>query len=291
MNAVSAWIATLGAVCLAALVALVGSADGTKIGDVPVFSMVVIATFAAQWIAFVPSWLNRTEKFFDLMGSFGYLIAVWTALLCSGFLNLRTLVIAFCITTWALRLGVFLTIRVIRSGSDKRFDEIKQSFPLLFMTWTLQALWITVTSSAALVALTSSNSSPTMDPWLLGGAVLWLVGISIEVIADAQKSRFRSDSSNRHSFISTGLWAWSQHPNYFGEILLWTGIAAMALPTLHGWQFATLVSPVFVWLLLTRVSGARMLDERAQKLWGNDPDYQQYAQETSKLIPWPPSRD
>ena len=290
MSKVSAWVATLVAVCAAALVAFVGSQNGTGIGNVPIFSLVVIATLVIQWIAFVPSWLGRTEKFFDLMGSCGYLVAVWAALLCSGLLNARSLVIVFCITLWALRLGVYLTIRVVRTGSDQRFDEIKQSFPLLFMTWTLQALWIIVTSSAALVALTSSNSSPPVDPWLLGGAILWIAGISLEVIADAQKSKFRSDPLNKHKFISTGLWALSQHPNYFGEILLWVGIAAMSFPTLHGWQFVTLASPVFVWLLLTRISGARMLDDRAKKLWGDDPEYQQYVLGTSKLILWPPSK-
>ena len=119
-------------------------------------------------------------------------------------------------------------------------------------------------------------------------ASIWLAGFAIEVIADRQKSAFRADPENRNRFIQSGLWAWSRHPNYFGEIVLWSGIAVIAFPVLQGWQYATLISPIFVVVLLTKISGVRMLENRANKQWGNDPDYQAYRDSTSVLVPMPP---
>ena len=117
-----------------------------------------------------------------------------------------------------------------------------------------------------------------------------IVGFAFEVVADEQKRRFRKDGANSNRFIQSGLWAWSQHPNYFGEILLWVGIAVIAFPVLQGWQYATLISPLFVWLLLTKISGVRMLDASAKRRWGEDTDYQKYRETTPTLIPRPPRR-
>ena len=94
--------------------------------------------------------------------------------------------------------------------------------------------------------------------------------------------------ANEGRFITSGLWSWSQHPNYAGEILLWAGIAGIALPTLRGAQLATLISPLFVFVLLTRISGIPLLRARAKKRWGNDPDYQAYVARTPTLVPRPP---
>ena len=90
--------------------------------------------------------------------------------------------------------------------------------------------------------------------------------------------------------ITTGVWAWSQHPNYFGEITLWFGVALLAFPVLSGWQLATLVSPVFVYLLLTKVSGINLLDDIAKERWGADSEYLAYTERTSKLILLPPKK-
>jgi steroid 5-alpha reductase family enzyme len=135
--------------------------------------------------------------------------------------------------------------------------------------------------------MTSVASVPLAGSAVLGTAV-WVAGFAIEVVADRQKSRFRADPANRDRFIRTGLWAWSRHPNYFGEITLWVGVALVAAPALAGWQLATLVSPVFVFLLLTRVRGIPLLEARAQQKWGHDPDYQAYRARTPVLLPRPP---
>jgi steroid 5-alpha reductase family enzyme len=117
------------------------------------------------------------------------------------------------------------------------------------------------------------------------GAVMWVAGFAFEVIADRQKSQFRVDPANEGRFISTGLWARSRHPNYFGEILLWAGMAVMAIPYLSGTQWVVMLSPIFVYALLTRVSGIPTLARRGQELWGQDPAYQAYLENTPRLLP------
>ena len=143
-----------------------------------------------------------------------------------------------------------------------------------------------ITMAAALASITSMTQRP-LDIWVGIGLLLWLVGFSIEVMADRQKTKFRSEADNAEKFITTGLWRYSRHPNYFGEIVLWLGIAIIAFPTLVGWQYAALISPIFVTFLLVKVSGVKLLEESGQKRWGSDPTYQTYVANTSVLFPMP----
>ena len=120
----------------------------------------------------------------------------------------------------------------------------------------------------------------------MAGCALWILGFVFEAIADKQKKCFSEIPENKDKFITQGLWSISRHPNYFGEVVLWLGIAIVSLPLLAGWQFATLVSPVFVYLLLTKISGLPFLEDKAEKKWGNDKDYLQYKNNTPVLIPY-----
>ncbi|MEO0369022.1 MAG: DUF1295 domain-containing protein, partial [Pseudomonadota bacterium] len=174
-------------------------------------------------------------------------------------------------------------------GRDARFDEIKINPPRFFSAWTIQALWTIMTAACALVIITTENKAPL---GLVGqiGILVWIVGFLIEVIADSQKRAFRKNPENDGKFIAQGLWSWSQHPNYFGEILLWFGIALIAIPIFEGWQWVAIVSPFFVALLITRLSGIPMLREKSQARWGEQADYQHYVANTSVLIPMPPKK-
>ena len=124
-----------------------------------------------------------------------------------------------------------------------------------------------------------------MDAFAIVGALVWLIGFVIEVVADAQKSRFNADPANKGKFIRTGLWSRSRHPNYFGEIVLWIGIAIIAIPVLQGWQWVAMISPVFVTILLTRISGIPLLQKKAEAKWGGQADYEEYKKNTPVLIP------
>jgi len=188
---------------------------------------------------------------------------------------------------WASRLGSFLFRRVRAAGSDPRFDEIKSSASRFLIAWTLQGLWVFLTLCAALAAITTR--SPSDFGMLDGlGVTVWAIGFAIEVVADRQKGRFRAEHPGH--YIDTGLWSWSRHPNYFGEIVLWIGVALIASSTLQGWQWVTMISPVFVIFLLTRVSGVPLLEKRADERWANDENYQRYKANTSVLILRPPHR-
>jgi len=143
---------------------------------------------------------------------------------------------------------------------------------------------VTLTAAPALVVITTTTRRP-LGPMAAIGMLVWVFGFVFEVLADEQKRRFRADPANRGRFIRTGLWARSRHPNYFGEIVLWSGMALIAVPVLHGWQWASLISPAFVAVLVTRVSGIPMLERRADEAWGGREDYEAYKARTPVLVP------
>ncbi len=251
-----------------------------------VFRAVFLA-FAIQWIAFIPAYVFQTEKFYDLTGSLTYLSVIWYSLTYSSEyfanLNLANLVIVLLITFWAIRLGSFLFMRIHKDGEDKRFRTIKPSASQFFMTWTLQGLWVSLCSMCALTAI-SSDSGLIVNPVFFAGLVLFIFGFLLEIIADKQKSKFRAIPENKNKFISSGLWARSRHPNYFGEIVLWTGISVMSFSSLEGLQYLTLISPIFTYVLLVYISGVRMLEARGDIKWGENEDYRNYKENTPVLL-------
>lgn len=271
-------------VLLAAALAAAGSQGGATVGGVSVFAVAVAVAFVIQWLVLVPSYLARTERFFDLTGSVTYIAVTLGVLLLTRGWDARRVLLAVLVLVWAVRLGTFLFGRVSRSGADDRFDEIKGSFPRFLAVWTIQGLWVSVTAAAAWIAISASRQVD-IDVFAVVGFLLWAAGFAVEVIADRQKSRFRADPTHRGRFISTGLWSRSRHPNYFGEILLWIGVAVIALPVLQGWQWVGMVSPVFVAVLITRVSGVPLLEAKADAKWGGQPDYEEYKRTTPVLVP------
>jgi steroid 5-alpha reductase family enzyme len=250
----------------------------------PLFAVAVGLAFLIQWLAFIPAFLLQSEKFYDLTGSITYITVSIVAVLFSPERDGRSILLLAMILIWAARLGTFLFRRIAKAGKDGRFDEIKPSFLRFLNAWTLQGLWVTFTLAAALSAITTTTRRE-LGLFALVGFLIWIFGFSIEVVSDTQKSRFRADPANKGRFITTGLWAKSRHPNYFGEIVLWIGVAIIALPVLQGWGWVTLISPVFVTLLLTRVSGVPMLERRADEKWGGQEDYEAYKERTPVLIP------
>lgn len=271
-------------IAVGALVALAGSQGGATLGGFPLFALLVALAFIIQWLAFIPAYLWQTEKFYDLTGSLTYLTVTVTALALSPNLDARSILLAALVTIWAVRLGTFLFRRIRKAGKDDRFDEIKPSFIRFLNAWTIQGLWVTFTAAAALVAITSSVRKE-LDVFAIIGVLIWVFGFAFEVTADSQKSRFNADSANKGKFIRTGLWSRSRHPNYFGEILLWIGVLLITLPVLRGWGWVALISPLFVTLLLTRVSGIPLLEKKADKKWGGQAEYEEYKKNTPVLIP------
>lgn len=274
---------TLG---LGALLAWAGSQESAVAFGYPIFAICAVVAFGLNWLIFIHAWLRQTETYFDLSGSCTYLLVVALALALSPAVGLRGWLLAAMVAVWALRLGSFLFRRVRRDGGDGRFDSIKPKFARFLFAWTLQGLWVLLTAACALAAITG-ESAPAFGFVGAFGVLLWALGFALEVVADRQKTEFRRHGDNRNRFISEGLWAWSRHPNYVGEILLWIGVACLALPALQGWSSFTLISPVFVYVLLSRISGVPLIEARGRKKWGDDPSYQRYLEQTPVLFPWP----
>ena len=243
-------------------------------GSVIVKNAVLLA-YVIHWIAYIPAYVFQTEKFYDLTGSVTYLSVVWFVFLStyqSISLNFGNLILVLLISIWTIRLGLFLFMRIHKAGEDKRFRTIKTSASQFFMTFTISGLWVTLCSMCALVAI-SSPEGLVMNALTYVGIILFIIGFGIEIVADHQKTAFRSIEANKDSFITSGLWSKSRHPNYFGEVLLWFAIAVISFSSLEGLQLITLISPVFTYILLVYVSGVRMLEDMNDKKWADDEQY------------------
>jgi len=281
--------AIVACILTAYFVANAATVEDALLYGIPVILFCAGVSFVVHWIAAIPSLVTSSEKYFDFTGMVATLLVVAAAmfaLLSSGRqASIYSTIVAIFVSIWTLRLGTFLYKRIVKSGEDKRFREIKKSLLRFLMTWTLSALWVFLTTVNAITIIVLNSQDPLGLVFLLG-FILWILGFAFEAVADKQKKSFSELPKNKDKFITQGLWSISRHPNYFGEIVLWIGIAIISLPLLSGWQFLTLVSPVFVYLLLTKISGLPFLEDKAEKKWGGDKDYLEYKNNTPILVPY-----
>ena len=264
-------------------------ASGGNFNSSPLYDSMLISFFI-HLIIFIPSNFLKTEKFYDITGTITFLTIVFYTLIkkvdyFDFQLNIKAYILVIIITIWALRLGGFLLFRIIASGEDKRFSNLKKNTTTFLIPWTLSSMWVFITSGPAIIAISSTNNMGS-DIFLVIGLFLWTFGFTLECISDYQKSNFNSNSKNKDKFINKGLWSISRHPNYFGEIILWFGISIISYPTLSGFEHITLISPFFVYLLLTRISGINLLEESSDLKWAKNNKYQTYKESTSILIPF-----
>ena len=267
------------------VVAFMASQNSIDFYGIPFLFFCFIYSYVIHWIFFIHAYSKQTEHYFDAIGSFTFISL--SIIVVSYTRNFYSLIIGFLVMIWTIRLGSFLFNRIKKSGRDTRFTEMKKNFFWFFMTWNLSALWVFLSYVAGLVAMTSINVIDIGIKeyiFLIFGVLIWVIGFLIEVISDYQKKIFREDIANRDKFISHGLWAWSRHPNYFGEILLWIGITIIALPIFKGWDYIALISPIFIYYLLVNVSGIPMLEKSANEKWGSDPNYITYKKNTTILF-------
>tara|TARA_B110000438_G_C15741378_1_gene618636 strand:+ start:346 stop:1236 length:891 start_codon:yes stop_codon:yes gene_type:complete len=283
------YIRTIVFILIAVLIAI-GASDGSlRYKEIPIIFIIMGSSFFIHWLVFIPSFIYRTEKYYDLTGMIAYLVAVLLSLYLltqtSEVLSIRTNVVSIMVCLWTLRLGLFLFQRIKIEKEDKRFKNIKTSFSGFLFAWTVSSTWVCLTASNAFTMIIA-NSNLIGDIYFILGSALWAFGFVFEIISDQQKKTFKLNKLNKDKFINTGLWSISRHPNYFGEITLWLGISIISFPILMGWQFVTLISPLFVYLLLTRVSGINMLEKRSDDQWGDELEYKNYKNNTPVLIPF-----
>eukprot|EP00123_Amoebidium_parasiticum_P001149 comp12189_c0_seq1/m.6952 comp12189_c0_seq1/g.6952 ORF comp12189_c0_seq1/g.6952 comp12189_c0_seq1/m.6952 type:complete len:320 (-) comp12189_c0_seq1:61-1020(-) len=246
-----------------------------------------VIIYGIQYLGWAYGFWRQTEMYYDLTGSATYFIATLYTLLV-GTRSPRSIWASVCVLVWCTRLGTYLFTRILRDGKDGRFDDLKP-FPFAFLVaWSLQGLWVTLVASPVYVVNLWSSAYSTLNARDYVGFVLWTIGFAVEVLSDWQKDQFRKDPANRGKFIQGGMWSWSRHPNYFGEILLWVGLFIACSNSFEGAQWLTILGPLFTAFLLCFVSGIPMLEKRADERWGNDPEYQKYKKATSVLVLWPP---
>lgn len=245
-----------------------------------------------QWVsALVYALPKKDERFFDLTGSLTFASVSLLAYAESSSKTWRSALLTAFVWLWCIRLGSFLYLRIRAVGEDTRFLEIRENRVRFFSVWSIQGLWVFLTMLPVLLVLKHSTNNANVHVLDITGASLWVLGYVIEVLADYQKTQFREDKRNKGKFIQSGLWKYSRHPNYFGEILMWFSIFLIAvhdLPSL-GLRVGAAASPMFVTLLLTKVSGIPLLEKQGDERWGKQPVYQQYKARTSVLVPLPPS--
>ncbi|CAO1620340.1 unnamed protein product [Parajaminaea phylloscopi] len=268
---------------------------------------------------------KKTEKYYDLCGSLGFITAAgfslyWPSLRAKFLLGSqaalpaitafhpRQLLMSGMTLFWAGRLGSFLFQRIQKEGKDSRFDGIRESPAKFFGAWMMQATWITFTALPVWLINTMPRTlHPGFRPLDYIGLSVWLLGMGLEVIADREKSAWReAKNAGKHNepFLHTGTWSWTRHPNYFGEVSLWTGQYILSLSALSSaisttgavvsstpWYpswitVAAATSPILEYLLIRYVSGVPMLEKGMDKKMGDDPKWKKYKEETPAFIPF-----
>ncbi|XP_023660744.1 uncharacterized protein [Paramormyrops kingsleyae] len=248
------------------------------------------ADLALQWLCWAAAAAFKTEKFYDLAGcvfagSGTFILLVHLSHTWGGRRHVRQSVQTGLVTAWGLRLGTFLFMRILKEGQDRRFNDVRDNPGTFFIYWTMQALWIFVTLLPTLVLNGERRDKPLGAQDYVGWG-MWGLGFVIEAVADQQKWNFRNNPDNKGRFIQSGLWAYSRHPNYLGEILQWSGLFVSAASVMRGAQYLSVISPLFVWFLLRHVSGIPILEKQALSKWGSEPAFQNYIKNTPLLWPY-----
>jgi steroid 5-alpha reductase family enzyme len=242
-----------------------------------------------QVVFFFFAALFKTDKVTDLSYSLSFILLA--VLLLTGRKNIfpLQLLLAAMIVLWGLRLGGYLLVRILHMKRDARFDGIRENLFKFAAFWFFQAVTVWVVMLPSILFLSLSRA-PRLNAAVIIGALIWLAGLIIESAADAQKYRFRVNEANKGRWIEHGLWRWSRHPNFFGEILCWTGLFVLIAPSLEGWMWVGLAGPLFITVILLFFSGIPTVEKRSEASYGSNPDYRRYKESTSLLVPRPPRK-
>jgi len=269
--------------CCIYLLSFLGSNITSTIFSINSFIFLLILSVLIQVIFFVPSFILKTEKLYDLIGSSTYVVVISFAYFSLSDKTITDTILFLFVLVWGIRLGTYLFKRISRDKEDVRFEKAKKNFFWFLQYWMGQALWVSITSCAAVISILQ-NEKDSLNIYVIIGVLIWLIGFSIEVISDVQKSKFKKSENTSKTFISKGLWSKSRHPNYFGEITLWVGIYIISLSSFSDIEYLTLISPLFVYILLTRMSGVNMLEKIADERYGHLSEYLQYKKNTPVLF-------
>jgi len=233
----------------------------------------------------------RDTSIVDVFWGSGFVVVAWLAFALGDGSRDRGLLLAVLTTIWGLRLSVHIGRRNLGHGEDPRYVAMRKragdAWPLrsLYTVFWLQGLLLWIVSLPVQVAM--HDPTPAGLIWLDAvGVAVWAVGFFFESVGDWQLSRFKADPTTKGQVMDRGLWRYTRHPNYFGDFAVWWGLYLVALSAGSPWW--TIVGPIVMTVLLTRVSGAALLEKGMAK---RRPGYAEYVRRTSGFIPLPPKRD
>jgi steroid 5-alpha reductase family enzyme len=249
----------------------------------------LLASLAIQAIFFAFAASFKTDKVTDLSYSLSFALLALFQVFSNRAFAPGQIIVATFVVIWAARLGAYLLSRIIKIGKDARFDDKRGDFAKFLRFWTLQALAVWLVMLPATIYLSFPAVGGIGAP-SIAGAALMALGLGIEALSDAQKYAFKNDPANAGLWIGSGLWKYSRHPNYLGEVLLWWGVFLFVLPSLRGFLLLSVLGPISITLLILFVSGVPLLERSADAKHGGKGEYQAYKRRTSVFLLLPPKK-
>lgn len=248
------------------------------------------ASLGIQALFFVFAAALRTDKVTDLSYGLTFISLAALLLIWDDAPGWPQTALAGMVVVWGVRLATYLLYRIIHIKRDPRFDGIRERFWKFFQFWFFQGLIVWVIMLPTILWFRWADGQDRWTTWMTAGALLWFVGLVLETVADGQKFRYKSRAGESARWMDTGLWRYSRHPNYFGELLCWWGLFLFVAPDLGRWAALGVLGPVSLTYILLAVTGIPTLEQSAAKKWGDDPAYQAYRRQTNRLVPWRPLR-
>lgn len=249
------------------------------------FLIVFGVIFISQILFFIYAFINRTDKVTDLSYGLTFIFGSLTAYILNfQYVSIFQTVLLILVSIWGVRLATYLFIRVLKVGKDERFDGVRENLKKFGSFWLIQAISVFIILLPTTYILLSKQEM-VFNPFSYFGMLLTLLGILLEGLADYQKYVFKNIESNRGKWIESGVWKYSRHPNYLGEIMVWVGIFIYALPFLNGLALITILSPIFITSLLLFFSGIPTLEKKYDIKYAEDIEYLKYKKNTGILLP------
>jgi len=265
-------------------------------GDNHYLAITAVVTVAMQLFFFGIAYTLQFDKVTDLAGSSNFILIALLTFLASQEYYDRQIMVTTLVLVSKGYLGAYLLARVMKRGHDARFDELRGNFVAFLVFWIFQMVWAWGVS-LGVIFINSDTANPPLGGYDWAGLAIFLVGLFFEVVGDLQKDSFRGDPKNRKDFMSSGLWAISRHPNFFGEMMMWWGIFIIGVPVYQAsssnWGYATVLSPLLTMAILLFLSGMPTAEGVNQRRFLKDPvikeRFLEYRRSTSPLIPLPPA--